>query len=470
MTSEDSTTEQLNLVFQAESPVQVESSVPRNWWIWGLLGIAAGLGGWWFGRYYLTQSLSDQLAGAQTRAEAVRALEGLLMLGDDASMHAVRGLEHKDKTIARAAYRTLDSMVTMWQENGDQSSNAQVVALAKHLHDLPSTTSPGSLVMASGLALRLHSYCSSTEDPQLSVALPLCEAIVQRASENSFDAQNELRTAKLKRIEESINLSSVPPPPLAPEENPSRFTDGQFTDDATGSAKSRPGAAVPLLSGGESVHSSSGGLSSRAPVASLSLVNGRTQPRSGQRVRIGDTTSIEETSASYSLKDNDADSPVQMQSRDEYDLPVRLAVIQNSLIQNRIDLNSVINMEIDELVRLLGNTQPGVAQEAALALKEKGMTGDRLALASELATSSAARRLELIDQIVRADMDPEPWLMWMAEAQEPEVRQTAISAIAAFATVDTQRKIRHLLGREQHPGVAETMRKTLVATQARIQR
>ena len=91
------------------------------------------------------------------------------------------------------------------------------------------------------------------------------------------------------------------------------------------------------------------------------------------------------------------------------------------------------------------------------------MPDDRLALASELATAAPARRLELVHHIAtRDDLDPRPWLLWMAETGETEVRQQAISLLSSMVDLNVQRQLRQLLAQESDETVAQSIRQVLL--------
>lgn len=133
-------------------------------------------------------------------------------------------------------------------------------------------------------------------------------------------------------------------------------------------------------------------------------------------------------------------------------------------LSNEPELDGIDALEIEQLVRLLASVQPHVVKSASLALRAKGMSDEKLALAFELATCSAARRLDLISQIARrGDMDPRPWLLWMAEDGEAEVRKLAASLLSSMVDANVERSLRVLLTRERDPAVEQTIRQALVA-------
>jgi hypothetical protein len=160
------------------------------------------------------------------------------------------------------------------------------------------------------------------------------------------------------------------------------------------------------------------------------------------------------------------DAPVEVPGLDTE--PLTLAepsepIVRMRVLTDQVDLSRIEELDFDQLVRLLASVQPGVPQAAALALRAKNMPDDRLALASELATSSPQRRISLIQQIaIRDDLDPRPWLLWMAEDGEPEVRKQAITSLASMTDLTVQRELRQLLNNEQNEDVAQSIRQVLV--------
>ncbi|MCA9132628.1 MAG: hypothetical protein KDA45_05725, partial [Planctomycetales bacterium] len=172
--------ERLDLKFRAEPASTAGSAFAGGWWLWCLVGVFLGLGGWWASRSLLTRRLSDQLAAAQSPGEAFLALEGLLLLDADATLEIVRGLQHPNAQVARTAYRTLDAQITSWQQLEPAASAARMRSMAHRLHELPPDTPPDNLVLASSLASRIFTICLELDDPQLAPVQTLCENIFQR--------------------------------------------------------------------------------------------------------------------------------------------------------------------------------------------------------------------------------------------------------------------------------------------------
>ncbi len=132
-----------------------------------------------------------------------------------------------------------------------------------------------------------------------------------------------------------------------------------------------------------------------------------------------------------------------------------------------IDTASIISgmeaLSIEELVRLLPSMQPRVSQAASLLLRRKGMSEQNLTLAMELATGDADKRQALLQALVRRDdIDPRPWLLWMASDGEASVREQAIGLLSPLIDNEIRRQLRLLLNKERDEQVSQTIRRVLV--------
>ncbi len=467
--------ERLDLTFRAEPAVtQPQRSVlPGGWWLWCLTGAILGIAGWLAGRQQLTSSLTAQLTQSNSVAEAMLAVEGLLMLDADASLEIVRGLEHEKLEVARTAYRTLDMQITRWRELEPAVGLEHMQRLADRLRQLPDSTPADNLVLASSLASRIFSICLERDDPQLRPLMRACEVVFQRlgAARSRLDANTQQLDANL--------ASALPPPPV--DIPAAQVSETRFTQPAL-----QPAAALGIQDAtgdgtGDSMSGTTIPVPSPQTMASLQMTLGPTQPRMRK-------ASAERTMAGEAL----SESPVQLLNagepapfslaigeggsvdgnRESPDLPVVMnrpaslsatPLAEMKIVSSQINLDGVQHLEIEELVRLLGHTQPRVVQAAALALRAKGMDDDKLALASELACGAAARRLELVQQIAsNGRMEPRPWLLWMAEDGEPEVRKLAVSLISSMLDAQVERSLRNLLARERDPEVERTIREVLM--------
>ncbi len=450
--------ERLDLNFRAEPARTPATSFALGWLVWCLVGVVGGYGVWYGSRYYLARRLSDQLATAQSPSDAFLALEGLLMLDSSATLEIARGLQHPNTQIARTAYRTLDAQITGWSQLESSIAAARMRALSQRLSELPESTPADNLVLASSLASRIFSLCLELDDPQLAPVMTACETVFQRIGKSPTGALAATQMEPLTKIVSGADLEQVgqeirsvqPPPPLN-SHNEREFT---LRDD-------RP---VPPVAPREVVYSSTS-----APMAKIQFLTAatrqRTEPNDGERTALGSIS--DNTSGSFTLSDDVEPTPQPSLIQGPASVDSQ-PLVEMRRMKMEIDIENIQQLDNEQLVRLLPSQQPRVAQAAALALRSHGFSDEHIALASELATSPPMERIRIMQSIaVRSDLEPRPWLLWMAEDGEPEVKQQAVALLSSMAQdLDMQRHLRRLLSQETDESVADSLRKILAAGRA----
>lgn len=476
MPTQQPNTERLELRFHAADSA-AKATVPGGWLMWMLVGLAVGLGVWLVGGRLLRQRLSNQLADSSSSTEAFVALESLLQLGGTSSHEIVRGLENEDATIARASFRALNEWVGRWQQSDSPASIERMEELAAALVSLPASTPPENRLLASSLATRIFAFCLERDDPMLSPLMKTCQRIVAASSglpaESTSVADDRSTTEQLANEFADTVASFGPPPPL--EQIPNRMRDS--STEAVEFSLADDGQFTASLS--DSTPSPSNGFTTPAatvtspPMASLRLVPFSQQaslndPVSETSYSLSSTSglsdSVDSQNAAWDTSSNQSSSqPPPLEgsmsaSRSFDDQPsVRMTLKTTSLagIEDKSD---------EELVRLLSSVQPRLSQAAVLELRSRGWPDEHLEIALELATSSEQRRLELVHHVAtRGDLNPRPWLLWMAESGQTEVRRTAVSLIHSMVDPNVERELRGLLRRERDESVCQTIRQVLVA-------
>ncbi len=438
-------TEKISLTFRAEAPAAPRGSLPGGWWIWSLLGIGIGIGGWLVSRHYLAERLGAQLLTARSRGEAVTAIEGLILLDATGRSGIVAGLQNEDFYVARTAFRTLDSQITRWQQLTATEFATRIRRLAESLSELPTSTPPDNLILASSLASRIFTICLENDDVALRDVIQLCEQVVQRAGQGQARDVGTVSGPQLLPAVESTDTDEftalkTPPPPLPSE------------------------VAAPITLS----------LSGEVPVeASLSLRDDIEPPsttNSGTPSQLAFSTG--EARASLRLIHSPLRSKVQLSdsfeattfdSADAARTPTAASSSRALDAQTAVTLSGMDQLPIKELVRLLASVQPKISQAAAIGLRRHGMSDDKLELAMQLATGTEQRRLELIEQLSsRTDLDPRVWLLWMAQDGETAVRARSVAELNSMLDLDVMRELRQQLNRERDPQVAHLIRQVLM--------
>lgn len=446
------TTNDLNLTFRIEEPREQRPSwVPGGWAVLCLLGIVMGVCGWWVSKQLLVDSLAEQLVDSDSRGDALVSLQRLSLLGDDATEPLCRALLHQDEQVSKAAYLMLDGRITDWQQSPVENQ-AALLRLARLLDSLPEDTLPTRLALASSLATRMLVFCSGQSTEDFTQTIRLCESVVNRSSESQFLPTSVIdATVEIERSDAAEAAASVPPP-LPPVEQPPAGQVYSLSDEP----EALRSPDIPLYS------------SSSTPVdPSMARVQ-LGSPTQLVPNQAGPTTArvLSETSASYR-----GQAPGSSRTGNRPELLRQAAAatleapLQELVLAPEIDLASIGDMSISQLVRLLAAEQPKVAQTAALALRAKNMDDDRIELASHvasvLATGPRASKINIAQEIAIGDIDPIPWLLWIAEDSDPEVRKTAIGLLHGQVDASVARQLRSRLGAESNPVVADTLRQVL---------
>jgi hypothetical protein len=441
--------------------------LPGGVWIWFLLGTAVGVGGWLYGRNILLGRLVKQVSTNDSPSKSLFALEALESLNPDTLEHLVAGLLNADPRVTRSAYQKINLHMDQWVNADPTMQYSAMKSLALNLQQVPQSSTDNSLTLVRSLAARLYSTTVSIDDPQVKQVTQICERLLAlpdktkvAEKESNFSPIPQSPPAPLERLTE---------PPKIPTETPINSTTRSLSDSTYSTDSTDP------------IHRSSS-----TPSASLHLVARPTRPRRSDTVK---PSSSEEEDGSISFSDSDEPTTtmslsdrtvpqsslnaVPTSSNRQINLPVVVAtpastsnqpVAKLRTVSIQPDLAGIEKLEIAELIRLLANDNADVAKAAALALRHKGMTDQKINLASELAMGSAARRLELIQQISTAtDLDPRPWLIWMGEDGEPEVRKMSIALLIPMADENVYRSLRNLAARESDAGIKDMIMRTLLS-------
>lgn len=452
--------ERLSLTFRAENPTTARSVLPGGWWLWCLLGIGVGFGGWLLSREYLAKRLGQQLSEAKSRPEAILALEGLLLLDSRASNALVAGLQNEDFTIARTAFRAIESQIEHWQKLSTAEAKTRMESLAHALEQLPATTPSENLILASSLASRMFTLCLEREDQNLSSTIQFCEQLIARVGKNQVDLAPEERVATLP--EAGFFLGDNVPAGGLSDLDPSA---SEYPKSLADPLSMPPPPRLPLP---PDLPSSI----DRAPELLDSSDNSSLPANSSDVLTSTGRASLRLVASPVrsSLNENPLELENVVPSRSPTLLPPahsephETIPLQTSDEPSAKTLAGIENLPIQELVRLLGSIQPKIAQAAALALRRHGMSDSKLELAMELATGSEERRVEILDQFPRrTDIDPRVWLLWMAQDGQTEVRGRAIAQLSSMLDQDVMRELRLLLNRERDPEVAQLIRKILIS-------
>lgn len=116
--------------------------------------------------------------------------------------------------------------------------------------------------------------------------------------------------------------------------------------------------------------------------------------------------------------------------------------------------SSLETFDTKSVIGLLGSQQAETRDQAVNELVRRGLSNEEIRIANQLASSAVEVRLGLLESIVnRTDVDPRPWLLWLAEDSNREVRMRAISSLATMNDASIKQALRKRLSSEHDPAV-----------------
>ncbi len=149
-------------------------------------------------------------------------------------------------------------------------------------------------------------------------------------------------------------------------------------------------------------------------------------------------------------------------------VPASTSDIDVASLQEVSLIQSLANRPTGEVVRLLGSIQPKLSGAALHELKRRQMSDQHIQLAIELVTGETNERLDALERLVQEQtIAPTPWLSWMAEDPDRQVRERAVRLLASVADDDARRQMRLLLHRERDESIRSLLRQLCSASGAK---
>lgn len=125
----------------------------------------------------------------------------------------------------------------------------------------------------------------------------------------------------------------------------------------------------------------------------------------------------------------------------------------------RIDKTPLQTFSTRSVIGLLASNQAATRDQAVEELVRRGLSNEEIRIANQLAASQVEVRLGLLDSIIRrSDLDPRPWLLWLAEDTNREVRIRAVTALEAMNDSAVTATLRKRLSVEDDPAVIALLR------------
>ncbi len=129
-------------------------------------------------------------------------------------------------------------------------------------------------------------------------------------------------------------------------------------------------------------------------------------------------------------------------------------------------ISGIDKRTLENLMPLLTSSQTRIVRQAFNELVRRGMTPSHLEMAIDLAQGNVEQRLMAMDTIARDPSfhDRIPWLVWMAESADRNVRRRAVALLGSMTDPEAMRKLRILQSREPDSTIADQISQVLLAS------
>lgn len=115
-----------------------------------------------------------------------------------------------------------------------------------------------------------------------------------------------------------------------------------------------------------------------------------------------------------------------------------------------------------QVIQLLASKLTATHDQAVAELRRRGLSDEEIRIANQLAAPQPEVRLGLLESVAtRTDIDPRPWLLWLAEDADRQVRLRAVTALAAMDDAAVQATLRKRLDAETDAEVLAQLRQVV---------
>ncbi len=475
---------------------------PRSSWggLWGgtvfCLAIVCGCVWSWpqLSRWWLQRQLAHELQTTEDPARTASTLLALEQMMPYSALDVLKGLQSPHSESNQLAYQILDKYLQRLEALPIPNRRAIVQGLATALDQSAVQTQESSRELTAKLATRLLNTCRQDEHESLQRSGERLETLLANLESSPIQSSRETAPAKIASIGDRS-----PPTLVRSLSDSATSTNSGFTPTATGI-----GASLVDTPNAQEMSGSSPYVSPTYEVRVVVSPSERL-PQVAASSNLRPTTTIQAVDApihetAYSIptsegarRSNPLRDPSVMQSQQdamaESDIAnsneTQNAYIdpsQNEIDQDTIDSQAIVappsvnkpaespaieglaNANTGQLVRLLASVQPRIANAAFAELERKGLQRDELELAVELARGSTRQRTEAMQRLVQSGKrNPIPWLVWMAEDGDEEVRKYAVAALGSLNDEIAAAELRVLLKRERDSTVRDQIQRVLMA-------
>ncbi len=404
-------------------------------------------------RVWLISRLSDNLA-AHPRHIQLERLEMLSEFGEDALPAILQTLTQEDDELGTAGYRTAMEMQARWQTSGGNAALSSEHAMMDEIASLASKCPPER---RHWLATLLKQTLLTTVDQSDDAS----QACYQRAT------QLYQLLSPLTGESDSLQSPRIARQILATRQEPDNETDPNGTGQ-DGPAR----ALVPLPTRVNAAEiptpSSPMAFDSVSPNEASSGYPESTEDIQGLPGIVATPITLRvvprspDSSAQESLSDGTLGNQMDTHTLDRGGSANLLETVGSNASSASMAEAPLAVYDTRSVLGLLNSEDLSLRNHAITELRRRNMSDTELNLAFQVVNPEIEVRRSLVASLgQRTDIDPRPWLLWLAEDPAREIRLEAISRLGTLDDPDIESSLRSLLSNERDTVVASRIRKIL---------
>jgi hypothetical protein len=450
----------------------------------GMLGFSLFIWSWpALSQTWIRRQWTAQLVSAETAEEQMESIAGLRAFLPESLPAVLSGLESEDLRTSQFAYQSLDEYLSGLLQIPLNDRRARVQNFVAALDARAELYHPSAQNFVTALASKV--YTSNLDDlhPMASDIAMRSERLMQPSDKipNPVrgDVESPMTRVASNPITQSLSDQSEVTEQLSAE--PARIaglsaTGGQ-RQSLSDSIENLEPSVTTLISDLPGIRSQA----ARDPTAAASgLATSRSSPEESELIasipilsgdansRLSDNPPFRETAFAIAPRserlvlapEDGSNSVGSYESVEAKSSPYTSQRLEAEVEQTLLGIEQ---MASDDVVRLLTSVQPRIVQRAFAELSLRGFSEMQLENLALLANGTSAVRIKTLDALAaKAEMNPLPWLIWMAEEGDRAVRLHAVTLLGSIGNLESQRELRMLSRRERDREVSERISQALL--------
>jgi hypothetical protein len=437
-----------------------------------LLIVMIGVGLWpTLSKAWVQSQLTQQYQSGSTLDSRNAAMVALAEMLPESLPVVMAGLSNRVPEEAQLAFQALDYYIGQLTTLSVEQRRGAFAELIHALEETTPSLTEESIALATSLAARVTAVQQSDQHPGTVLTLAACQRILtHHRSTMSGQATGQSNThSKLSDLDDLATMTPKSPSVAAslsdvdsPKEQQASQTQTLINEDIA--SVDQPTAPVRM-----SLKSNDASEIEPLPLDSVSATQASANAgqlrqkllRANRFIPVSGSLSVPIQSGN-ATSNNDAvasNSP-----NESIDYLHESPQNKTRAVSSNEEVIGIGRWKTEDLLPLLSSVTPRLASAAFHELQSR-LSQKELELAVELAQGTAEQRVQAMENLIHdSHLDPLPWLTWMGNEADRDVRFKAVSLLGSINNEDSRLRLRVLHGRERDAEISRHIQSALLAS------